>query len=211
MYDPLVVDVFIQVKDELAESYARSITPQSEPQVPSRERVPMPVDPVVSSPRIASGDFGIALRTVLTSIQKELQSSIVALFLKDPARDEIYVVDAVGPDAPWIATLRLQVGERVSGWVVANASPILNADSHLELENVFSDKRVCLSIPIRVNSQVQGALTLFSPPAATFGQASVAFVESVVKSFDAPPLKDLLARELTPRPTAGTARQPTVH
>lgn len=211
MYDPLVVDVFIQVKDELAENYARSLAPQPEPQVPSRERAPRPVDPVVSSPRIASSDFGIALRTVLTSIQKELQSSIVALFLKDPARDEISVVDAVGPDATRIASLRLQVGERVSGWVVANASPILNADSHLELENVFSDKRVCLSIPIRVNSQVQGALTLFSPPGATFGQASVAFVESVAKSFDAPPLKDLLARELAPRPTTETARQPTVH
>src|SRR5690606_20638226 len=110
-------------------------------------------------------------------------------------RDEIYAVDAVGPDASMIAALRLQVGDRVSGWVVANARPILNADSHLELENAFQDKRVCLSMPVFVNSQVQGALTLFSGPGATYSPASVAFVESVAKSFDVPPLRDLLVRE----------------
>ncbi len=211
MYDPLVVDVFIQVKDALAETYASSVATQAEPPVQGRDRGPLPVDPAAPASRILNGDLETALRIILASVQNELHSSIVALFLKDSARDEIFVADAVGPDASRVTTLRLSVGDRVSGWVVANARPILNADSQLELENAFSDRRVCLSMPIQVDSNVHGALTLFSVPGGTFDKAAVAFVEAVAKSFDQPPLRDLLSSELGLRPTSGPARQPTVH
>ena len=42
------------------------------------------------------------------------------VFLKDPARDEIFVADIVGQDSNKVGHYRLPVGARVTGWVVAN-------------------------------------------------------------------------------------------
>jgi hypothetical protein len=44
----------------------------------------------------------------------------------------------------------------------------------------------------------------------TFDDTAIAFVERVAKSFEAPPLKDLIAREQSGRPASAT-KHATVH
>lgn len=205
MYDPLVVDTFILVKDDLSASFMKSVEIKESSQ-------PLPaVDNVVATEPIPSlnSDFGSAIRTILSSIQRELSVSLVLAYMKDALRDDLFVADIVGPEAARLRPFRLAVGARVTGWVVANARRISNADSQLELEGVFHDNRVCLSVPIEVSGVVIGAITLISGPSQHFDETSVSFVERVAKSFDVAPLKDLVMREQLGRGPA--PKQPTVH
>lgn len=207
MYDPLVVDTFVEVKDELTESYMRSLSTESEQVLHAQDRS------IDSTEAIAAinPDLATALRTILTSIQEELGASLVIAFLKDPAKDDIFAADIVGPDAVRVRPFRMAIGARVTGWVVANARRIANADSQLELENVFRDARVCLSVPVQTHSSVVGAITVFSSPSRTFDDASVHFVERVVMSFNDPPLQGLITRQQSSRPLSSIAKHSTVH
>jgi len=207
MYDPLVVDTFIEVKDQLADSYMRSVALESEQVVHTQDRSIESNEAIVA----LNPDLGSALRTILGSIQEELDSTLVIAFLKDPTRDDIFVADFLGPDAARIRPFRLAIGARVTGWVVANARRISNADSQLELENVFRDSRVCLSVPVQAHGNVVGAITLFSRPGQTFDETAVLFVERVAKSFDEHPLQGLITRQQSGRPHSSVTQHSTVH
>jgi hypothetical protein len=135
---------------------------------------------------------------------------LILAFIKDSVEDDIYVADVLGSDAAKVKPFRLAVGSRVTGWVVANGRRIANADSQLELENVFKDNRVCLSVPLISGGNVVGALTLFSEPERAFDDASILYVESVARSFDEPPLQSMLAKQTGGR-LPSTSKQPTVH
>ncbi|MCC7035416.1 MAG: HD domain-containing protein [Acidobacteria bacterium] len=207
MYDPLVVDTFIEVKDDLTESYMRSLVLEAEQVVHTRDRT---IDSTETITTI-NPDLASALHTILTSVQEELHATLVIAFLKDPTRDDIFVADLVGPDATKVRPFRLAIGARVTGWVVANARRIANADSQLELENVFRDSRVCLSVPVQTQSNVVGALTVFSRPGETFDDTAVLFVERVAMSFNDPPLQGLVTRQQSGRPVQGVMKHSTVH
>jgi putative nucleotidyltransferase with HDIG domain len=191
MYDPLIVDTFIAEKDMLAESYMRSIEVAGRPVPPATNRAFASNEPIP----ILNADLGGALRTMLASISRELNASVIIAFLKDPIRDDIFVADVVGPEAACIRPFRLPVGSHVTGWVVANAKRIANAEARLELEDIFRDSRVCLSVPVLSSGSVAGAITVFSVPGATFDDAAIDFVERVAKRFEEPPLRDLVANE----------------
>lgn len=206
MYDPLVVDTFIQVKDALTESYIRSIAVDSAQHIPTTELGRETFDQIPS----VNIDLSRALRTILQSVQDELRTSLILAFIRDPVRDDIYVADIIGPESSRVQPFRMAVGSRVTGWVVANGRRIANADSQLELENVFKDNRVCLSVPLVNGGNIAGAITLFLEPGRAFDDTSIMFVESVAKSFDEPPLQSLLAKQTGNRALSGT-RQPTVH
>ncbi|MCC7181459.1 MAG: HD domain-containing protein [Acidobacteria bacterium] len=207
MYDPLVVDTFVEVKDELTESYMRSLSTESDQVLHTQDRSIDSTEAIA----VINPDLASALRTILTSIQEELGASLVIAFLKDPAKDDIFAADIVGPDAARVRPFRMAIGARVTGWVVANARRIANADSQLELENVFRDARVCLSVPVQTHSSVIGAITVFSSPSRTFDDASVHFVERVAMSFNDPPLQGLITRQQSSRPQASIAKHSTVH
>jgi putative nucleotidyltransferase with HDIG domain len=205
MYDPLVVDTFIEVKDRLAESYMRNIALESAQPIPSSDRTREDFERI---PTLAV-DFSRALRTILQSVQDELKATLILAFVKDPVQDDIYVADVLGPDATRVKPFRLAVGSRVTGWVVANGRRIANADSQLELEGVFKDNRVCLSVPLVSAGNILGALTIFLEPGRAFDDASIMYVESVARSFDEPPLQTLLAKQTGSRLSG--PKQLTVH
>jgi hypothetical protein len=206
MYDPLVVDTFIAVKDKLAEAFMRSVALEGAQPIPQADRS---IEPTEKMPAL-NHDFSQALRTILASVQAELDVSLILAFIRDPVRDDIFVGDLIGPESHRVLPFRMAVGSRVTGWVVANGRRIANADSHLELENVFRDNRVCLSVPLLSDGAVVGALTLFSQSGKSFDESSIAYVESVARSFDAPLMQNLIAKQMGTRPPA-TPKQPTVH
>jgi putative nucleotidyltransferase with HDIG domain len=191
MYDPLVVDTFVAVKDQLAEAYLQSVGLEDSQVVQTTDRTIASTEVI---PALAP-DLASALRTILASVQSKVDASLVMAFLRDNVRDDIFVADLVGPDARFVSPFRMAIGSRVSGWVVANGRRIANADAHLELENVFNDNRVCVSIPISVNGSSVGALTMFSRSNVTFDEGAVAFVERVVRSFEEPPLNSLITND----------------
>jgi hypothetical protein len=206
MYDPLVVDTFIAAKDELAEAYFRSVSIEETKPLPPQDRSLESVDHIPT----LNFELGRALRMILQSVQEELRPSLVLVFLRDPARDDVYVAEVFGPEASRVKPFRLSIGSRVTGWVVANGRRIANADCQLELENVFKDNRVCLSVPLNSEGEVIGALTLFLEPGKAFDDASILYVESVARSFDEAPLQQLMAMQTGRKPPT-SSRPATVH
>jgi putative nucleotidyltransferase with HDIG domain len=209
MYDPLVVDTFIAAKDDLAEAYFRSVSVEQATPVPPQDRSLEPVEDIPS----LNAELARALRTILHSLQEELRTSLILVFLRDSTKDDVYVAEVFGPEAARVKPFRLAIGSRVTGWVVANGRRIANADSHLELENVFRDNRVCLSVPLTSAGDVIGAITVFLGPGTAFDDASILYVESVARSFDEPPMRGLMARQTGNRPPLITshAKHATIH
>jgi hypothetical protein len=206
MYDPLVVDTFIATKDELAAAYLRSVSVEEAKPIPAPDRS---IEPVEQIPTL-NPELRRALRTILQSVQQELRTTLVLLFLRDTSKDELYVAEVFGPEAERVKPFRLSIGSRVAGWVVANGRRIANADSQLELENIFGDNRLCLSEPLTLAGDVVGALTLFLEPGRAFDDASILYVESVARSLDEPPMQGLMARQ-TGSKVSISARQATIH
>lgn len=207
MYDPLVVDTFVQVKEELAKAYLQSVD-AIDARISSTTELPTGHGHL--PPQLTS-DAALAFRTVLESVSAKINVSLAMVFLREPVRDEVFVADIVGQDSHKVGRHRLPVGSRVTGWVVANGQRIVNADSYLEFDGAFKDGRVYTAVPIKSDGQVIGTLSLVSTPGYVFSEADLNFVERAARSLDEFPTQRLFASnaQTSRRPSPST--RPTVH
>ena len=162
MYDPLVVDTFVAAKDELFASIADSLEAPSGVENLVRP-APQNSQPALKAPAAALvGSVAklevSAFRAVLEAVEQELSSSVCIIYVRDRSRDELLAVDAVGKNAEAIAGTSLPLGARISGWVAANGTTIVNSDARLELPDLASatKKEVCIALPIRSKGEVSG-------------------------------------------------------
>jgi len=211
MYDPLVVDRFIEAKDELSEAITGSLDlpnnleglmrprDESDSGIPAR-RLPssLPLD----DDRL---ELHRAARMVLASINSEISSVLSIVFLKDSSKDVLYVVDALGMQAGSVAGLRVALGSRVTGWVAANGTAIVNTDARLELPASVGLARdtLCAALPIRRAAETIGVLLVARSQACPFDSLDVEVLEKVCHQFNESPLRELIADSgdgLKPRP-----------
>ena len=197
MYDPRVVDTFVEVYKHVETSGAdtpaqrdvlRRISDSRLEAVATPAEAPVPalapassassdVLAFVSLARLAGGEGGVADVVALSS---SLLASIApdatgAFYLLDAGRTHLRVVDGFGPAAHVLHGLSIPVGQRLSGWVAASRQPIANSDAALDLEGrgerATPPLKRCLSVPLLVGETVVGVLTLYSPHADTLGES----------------------------------------
>jgi len=202
MYDPLVVDTFVAVKDELSDAHYINTEVSS-----SVEGLLTPVTPAATSnPEqlpSRSADIQIelqrAIRTVLAAIENELSSELAMAYLKDRARDELIAVAATSSFGEELIGVVLPLGARVSGWVAANGQAIINTDANLEFPTwpTSSNENVCAAIPIRSSTEIVGVLCVVRSALQPFSLDEVKFLETVCAKFDEPPLRELLGKPST--------------
>lgn len=212
MYDPLVVDAFIEVRHQLGEDFLGV-------ERNSNQKIAGSAFPKTDTPELGhpapewstSPDLTHALQTVLSSVETELKGSICLVYLKDTKRDDIVVVAARGADHQRLVGLRIALGARVSGWVAANGRPIVDADSRLELGDLAADGSQCIAVPIHSRGTIVGVLSVLSRPRERFSDSVLSFVEHIAKNFDQDPLSSILAREATGRREAISGQRPVVH
>jgi len=87
------------------------------------------------------------------------------LYLDSDGSGQLRAVHRSGLHAAALADWRIAIGERLSGWVVANRRSIVNSDAALDLEGARLDTnppRLCLSVPLVTEGEAIGALTLYS-------------------------------------------------
>jgi putative nucleotidyltransferase with HDIG domain len=216
MYDPLIVDTFIAVKDDLTESLTGSL--QSPNDVEGLLRQPnSPVSslgnaiPLPSRFGASQLELQHAVRTVSKAVESELATSLTVVYLKDSSRDELVTIDAIGLDSSQLIGSVLPLGSRVSGWVAANGRPIINTDARLEVPSLASDSDCCCAvIPIRSSSEVVGVLCAVRSAKHPFDADEVRFLESICLRFDEAPLHDLVvATNVTAQ--ARSSKRPSVH
>lgn len=216
MYDPLVVDTFVAVKDQLLQTLSANI------QTPSEFEGLLKVSPTAppttagaaSAIRVAVNHLELrhSIRTVLSAIQSELSTELAVVYLRAQALDELTVVDALGTGGDELVGGTVAIGTRVSGWVVANNRVIVNTDARLEFPNWHGLHRgsICTALPIRIESETVAALVLVRSAVAPLRPDEVSFLESVCHKFGESPLRDLL-RASTERLNTPNTKATSIH
>jgi len=216
MYDPLIVDTFVSVKDELSEEISASLETPSNIEgllkgVPSGAPA---IASTVSSSRHPANQLELrhAIRTVLTAIEAELTTSLALVYLKDRSLDELSVVDAIGTGSDELIGAVLPLGTRVSGWVAANGRAIINTDGKLEFPVLPGGEEgcVCSALPIRSTTEIVGVLLVTRDSTRLFAHDEVKFLETICAKFDEPLLRDLMGRAV-PHLGPPPAKRASVH
>jgi len=202
MYDPLIVDTFIRVHEQIepASTITKPPTGALKEITSSRstssitaanasDKSPAPSRLLNSDGIISALSTRASVRDVCDAVEKHLRPlvpfSLFILYRYDRDSDELAVAQAIGELASAVQGSRIAVGERISGWVAANRQPIINSNPVLDLGQIASSAspqlRSCLSIPLVSNNTLVGVLSLHSPGADSFSDEHRKTVEAVAR------------------------------
>jgi putative nucleotidyltransferase with HDIG domain len=190
MYDPHVVDTFIRVYRQIQVVHTDTSEQRKVMQsiTQSRHEVESPADAgadamapgsgnllaFVSLSRLASGEGNLDDVLALSSklIAEVIPGASGAWYLPESGRDCLVATETFGPASAALRGASVEVGERLTGWVAASRSPILNSDAVLDLgaraQTVTPALRSCMSVPITAGSALVGVLSLYADTADAF-------------------------------------------
>ena len=195
MYDPLVVDTFLRIHREIAPDEA--VASFGHDPRKSAARATQALAPVATAPqplrsqqseemRTVSG-LGAALNrqqsvettgdTIARHLAPDIHFSLCVVYVYDASRDELVAEHVSGEASHLVLDLRIQRGERLSGWVAANRRPIMNSDAALDLGEIASSVgvplRSALAVPLTAGDQLMGVLSLYSATNYLDGHRSI--------------------------------------
>jgi putative nucleotidyltransferase with HDIG domain len=194
MYDPLVVDVFGKVHEEIAPSAVingpsaevlSEITTGTQIaaiKLSSNEKGELERAPnSYSFQSTGNGNTTAHQAEVITTLQDLIQFSLAVVFVNDPSTNELRPMSAVGEAAGFVEEIRIPLGERLSGWVAVNRQTITNSDASLDLGGLaeLAGLRFCLSTPLFANHQFVGVISLYSASVDGFSEADRTALEIV--------------------------------
>ena len=205
MYDPLVVDAFIELHPTLVEttpplpdSSLLAITgaaTHGAPQPTNSRSVRL--EDIASSAGEAVNLFALAQATsgnltvssvahvTFDHLRRMVPHAFGVLFLYLEATDELAVAYASGDSSAVLSGMRVAVGQRLTGWVAASRTTIRNSDPVLDLGEIAKTltprPRSCLSTPLVANGKLAGVLTIYSAQANFFSEEHERIIEAVAR------------------------------
>ena len=183
MYDPCVVDLFINIQPSLAPAPVEATPIQAAPSAPT------PVFRVVSPPEPVRTGVAERMTALLADLLPECLSVV---YETDLDSGTVVARAAVGRGAKEVVGHRIPLAHGVSGWVAANNCGIDDTDAVLNLGGAFAAPELagtsCTSVPIAVAAKAL-VVTVYGPRDSAQLRASAVrgiarFVEYV---FDAAP------------------------
>jgi putative nucleotidyltransferase with HDIG domain len=186
MYDPMIVDTFIRILPEIAET---ALPPQR------HEAALAQISQSASVPQPTPSAAPVSLPAMADST--ELTTCVV--YLLSPDGRMLTVEHASGPLAAAVAGMSIEVGQKLSGWVAAHRRTIVNSDAQLDLCDVVSDisPHACLSTALCDGDTLAGVLTVYRESAKPFTPADAQSFEML-----APHLARLFAPQRQSRASA---------
>jgi GAF domain-containing protein len=181
MYDPAVVDALLRISDEI--ECERTQTAESlgvaDPGGQPRRASPMvqPIDPAITIMTVnMAGQLGEIVGrhrnagTICEALHEQLSMHMpgltMVLYQYDPHLDALFARVASGVHKAAVQDLTIGVGSRLTGWVAAHRTTIVNSEAALDLGNMANQLRPlpqrCLSTPLTANGQLAGVLTIYS-------------------------------------------------
>jgi putative nucleotidyltransferase with HDIG domain len=196
MYDPTVVSALLRISDEIAaeQSNAPQPTGVSEAIAHARQaaRGTEPIDPAISTMTVnVAGQLGQivgrhdeigALCDALSDHLSLLMSGLtIVIYQYDAQMDALFARATAGVHRKAVEGLTIGVGLRLTGWVGAHRTTIVNSEAALDLGNIATQLRplpqLCLSTPLTVGGRLVGVLTVYSTLGRPFLSSDVALFE----------------------------------
>jgi putative nucleotidyltransferase with HDIG domain len=250
MYDPEVVDRFIEIHDTLALeadpepgpdtaaalgaagqhvatgpllASPRSSRASARPDpiegrgTPTQVEVPGSSEPHDRAVLAAFYDLGLAIgasRSVSSAVEsvydlvtRVMPVGSLAVFAHNSAEDRLIARWVAGPHRRALQSLTIPIGRRLTGWVAANRSTIVNSDAALDLGDAARDVspplRSCISTVLERNGELVGVVTIYTTSANPFADAHVTMIEAIASR-----LAPLVQRAIRDTTIAGASSAP---
>ncbi len=198
MYDPLIVDTFINtyssfaVRPESSEpplvSALVTATAAEQASTSSLENITASAEETLVLYNLARAlsapmDAVQILNTAAQHLRRVVPISTCVLYIFNAVTDELCAVHSVGDAAPHFSGMMIARGQRLSGWVAANQRTIVNSDPVLDLGEmgrlIRPRLRSCLSTPLTSEGSLVGVLTLYSSEVKAFTEDHRRVLEAV--------------------------------
>lgn len=199
MYDPWVVDGFVSILDQLeAIDVAEGRTNSSG--IGAISKNDNPALEVISAATAEEREFAELRRELpkcatlsqaadifFRHVRRVVPAAGLALFVPSKEDGDLVALYANGSGASTIQSLKIPVGERVSGWAFAHRQVVFNSDASLDLGPVARTLpvplRTALVVPIHDGKDALGAVALYGTE--EFQRDHRRMLESAVQLFGA--------------------------
>lgn len=199
MYDPLIVDTFLELYKRMKSERALTETGK-DPQGRALEK------PEGSFPRLAAitasagesramyrliqrlaaqPSLAGALSDVADEIAALIPAAVIAVYTPVDGGSDLEATQVIGSNADWLRGRRVRLGERIVGWSAASGRSVLNADAVGEIGELArtgpSPLRSCLTVPVIVGSDPVAVIVAFSNHDAGFRSEDQRIVEAIIR------------------------------
>lgn len=198
MYDPRVVARFIEIHDKLPLKPQATLAPEAmaaialtgQSDAASYSTRAESHDPALltafydlGGEIAAAGDVACAAEHVHRTLYRLMPAACTVIFAHNPAEDCLVARWVAGQHRAAIQGLAIPVGQRLTGWVAANRTTIVNSDAALDLGNLTMKlapaPHACLSTAIHADAELVGALTIYSTSGESFSERHATIVEAI--------------------------------
>src|SRR5439155_18784036 len=197
MYDPAVVAHFIELHQELQlepeptlppdalAAMTRMVKSEALPYSHRMERLDSKLLTAfydLGRAIAAADDPSDAIGVVHRTLAGVMPAACTAIFAYSATEDRLVARWVAGQYAAAVQGLSMMRGQRLTGWVAANRSTILNSDAALDLGNLTMrltpTPHACLSSAI-CGDDIVGVLTIYSASPEPFSEAHATIVEAI--------------------------------
>jgi putative nucleotidyltransferase with HDIG domain len=197
MYDPQVVDTFLQVYRDIAAEAMEPVPHQealtkigraiSAPQPPPapvgaidiRADAPDDLLAIVSLARVLGGEatFRDAAALATTHISRILTDTTCAFYVHDTVSGHLVARYVTGPHAAALRGMSMPMGERLSGWVAACRQTMTNSNGAIDLYDQDVNVGTAVSTPLLAGERVVGVFTAYAAAQHAFTDDQSRLVE----------------------------------
>jgi HD-GYP domain-containing protein (c-di-GMP phosphodiesterase class II) len=191
MYDPLMVDTFMNVYHELPDESAARAFPRIEQDTTEGIRPPRSYMSVATahlssynqnSVTRKAGDILSRGEAIATYLRRLIPSSLCVVFAYDSVSNDLEVVRAYGEASDAVRGVRVQLKQQLDEWLAANQTTI-NSKVFLNLkavnESVSMPTSTCLSAPFFHDGHFIGVLVMYSSQINAFDQDHIRMARGI--------------------------------
>ena len=128
-----------------------------------------------------SGDPADMIDRLHDALRRFMPAACTVAYIYEPTSDALIAKHVSGQHAGALRGLVIPLGQRLTGWVAAQRSTVLNSDAALDLGNLTMrlapPPHACLSTALCVDGELVGAITVYSTSAEPFTDRHSALLE----------------------------------